>query len=349
MKTFSFFENKISKMIIIIIAIILCFCAVFYLLFSNKKSYYDDNKINIVTSFYPMYTIASNVAKDIPEIEVTNLTASNTGCLHDYQITTSDMIKLSHADVLVVNGDGMENFIEKAISTYDDLKIVNASEGIKDRHEELLGIYKHDEDDDHSHEEENGEDEEHEHYHENDEHDGHEHHHDHGENSHYWVSITLYIEQVKNVKNQLSDIFPQYEEIFKINAINYINKLNDLNNRLHQVVYNSDSNKNIVTFHEAFDFFAEELGLNIVAVIEREPGTYPSARDVADIIDEVNSKNVSAIFVEPQYSRSAADTISRETGVKVFTLDPIVTGELEIDAYINIMNQNINTLEEALN
>ena len=88
---------------------------------------------------------------------------------------------------------------------------------------------------------------------------------------------------------------------------------------------------------------------DIVAVIEREPGTYPNARDVADIIDLVRSKEVKAIFIEPQYSRSAADTIARETGISVYVLDPIVTGELNKDAYIDMMNQNLKVLEEALN
>ena len=96
---------------------------------------------------------------------------------------------------------------------------------------------------------------------------------------------------------------------------------------MHEVL-DKKENKKIVTFHEAFEFFAEEFNLEIVAVIEREPGTYPSAGEVADIIDLVREKEAKAIFVEPQYSRSAADTIARETNIPVYSLDPIVTGEL---------------------
>jgi len=317
----------------------------------NKSYTNDNNKTIIVTSFYPMYTIAANIILDISDFEVMNLTASNTGCLHDYQITTADMVKLSHADSFIINGDGMENFIEKAINAYKDLNIINASIGIKEKHEEIFELESYEDSHEENHEEIYGEI----HSAENEEDildlekNEHSHHHDHEENSHYWVSISLYIEQVKNVLNELCELYPEYEEKFIVNAKNYIDKLEIIKEELHDIVDNSDSNKNIVTFHEAFEYFAEELGLNIVAVIEREPGTYPSARDVAEIIDEVRNKDVKAIFVEPQYSRSAADTIARETGIKVYNLDPIVTGELSKDAYIDIMNQNIETLKEALN
>ena len=290
----------------------------------------DDSKMNIVTSFYPMYTIAINLANGIDDVQITNLTEATTGCLHDYQITTSNMLTLSHADALIVNGDGMENFIIKAISTYPDLEIINASEGIKESHEELL-------------EGEHEEDEEHEEHEEHDE----EHHHDHGENSHYWVSITLYIEQVKNVERELIKLDQKNEEKYRKNAEEYIAKLEALKTKMHQAL-DGIENKKIVTFHEAFSYFAEEFGLSIVAVIEREPGTYPNAREVAETIDLIKEKDVKAIFVEPQYSRTAADTIARETKINVYTLDPVVTGEFYKDAYLDLMEQNLNTLIEAL-
>jgi len=305
--------------------IVICMTLLLILSGCASQNNKNDQELNIVTSFYPMYIATANIVDGAQNVKLTNLTAQTTGCLHDYQITTSDMLKLSHADILVINGDGMENFIEKAISTYEDLKIINSSEGIKENHEELLE------------------------HHDEEEHDEHkEHHdHDHGENSHYWVSIRLYIEQIKNIRDNLCKLDEKNAETYKKNADDYINKLEELNDKMHQEL-DSYENKNIVTFHEAFDFFAEEFDLNIVSVIEREPGTYPSSREVAEIINEIRNKDVNAIFVEPQYSRTAADTIARETNVKVYTLDPIVTGELEKDAYIDLMNKNFEVLKEAL-
>lgn len=239
------------------------------------------------------------------------LQAQAFGCLHDYQLTVNDMITLETADLFVINGGGMESFLDKAVSAYPDLVIINASEEIADNDEE--------------------------------EHEG----HNHEENSHYWVSISLYIEEVEKISQILQEYDSKNAQVYAQNTNSYILKLKELENEMHEKIENLE-NKNIVTFHEAFDFFAEEFGLNIVAVIEREPGTSPSARDVAEIIDTIRELNVNAIFVEPQYLKTAADTIARETNVSVFELDPIVSGALEKDAYIEIMRKNLDVLMEAL-
>ena len=126
-----------------------------------------------------------------------------------------------------------------------------------------------------------------------------------------------------------------------------INK--ELKKEMHETLDDiSEENKRIVTFHEAFEFFAEEFGLTVVGVVEREPGTQPSAGELAEIIDTVKEMNAKAIFVEPQYSKTAADTISNETNIPIYTLDPVVSGELEKDAYEKIMKDNLNNLKEAL-
>ena len=281
----------------------------------------DTSKLNIVTSFYPMYVATANIVDGIEDVELRNLTATTTGCLHDYQLTTSNMITLSTADALIINGGGMETFINKAISSYNDLKVIDASEGILEHHEE-----------EHTYIENEYED----------------HNHEHGENAHIWVSLSMYIKQVENIRNELVELDSKNAIKYVENADRYIKELEALKEKMHQEL-DGIKNKKIVTFHEAFEFFAEEFDLDIVAVIEREPGTYPSARDVAEIIDLVREKEVNAIFVEPQYSRTAADTIARETGVSVYVLDPIVTGELDKEAYVDLMNDNLEVLIEALN
>ena len=87
----------------------------------------DDGKLKIVTSFYPMYIDAINIVGDIEGVEVINLTKPQTGCLHDYQLTTQDMKILETADIFIVNGLGMENFLDKVIEN-KNLKVINASD-----------------------------------------------------------------------------------------------------------------------------------------------------------------------------------------------------------------------------
>ena len=270
----------------------------------------DDGKLKIVTSFYPMYIDAVNIAGNIEGVEIVNLTEPQTGCLHDYQLTTEDMKTLETADIFIVNGLGMENFLDKVTSSRKDLKIINASDS-----DEIYTLKDGDE-----------------------------------INPHVWMSITYSMRQVKAITSQLCTADPEHADDYKRNALAYLDKLSTLRDEMHLAMDNLP-HKDIVTFHEAFPYFAAEFKLHIAGVIEREPGTEPTPQELSDTIKIVNNLPVKVLFTEPQYSPKAAETIARETGAKIFTLDPITTGEStpqNADAYINAMKKNAETLTEAL-
>ena len=262
--------------------------------------------IRIVASFYPMYIMAKNVAKDVPGVSVQNLTPPLTGCLHDYTVTTNDMKKLSDAQVFVANGAGMESFLDKIIAQHPNLKIIQLSEGIS-----LI----------------KGEGNE-------------------GDNPHVWVSMSNAIIQVKNLGKAMGEFDPGHKELYAQNTVNYVAKLETLRQKMHSelVPYKG---RPIITFHEAFPYFAQEFGFHIVAVVEREPGSEPSARELADTIELVKKNGIPTLFSEPQYPNSAVETIAKETGAKVYVLDPAVTGPDDYDAYLNIMGNNLTTLKLA--
>ena len=178
----------------------------------------------------------------------------------------------------------------------------------------------------------------------------HEHEHEHDVNPHVWVSISKNIEEVSNIAKELSAFDPNHASEYEANADAYIAKLENLRTEMHAALDNVN-NKDIITFHEAFPYFAEEFNLNIAGVIEVEPDSEPSAKEVENIISIINEKNIKALFTEPQYSSKIADTIAKETGASIYTLDPIVTGDANEDAYddyIVKMQENLNTLKEAL-
>ena len=289
----------------------------------SNNSTESNNKLTIVTSFYPMYISTLNIVKDIPNVEVLNMTTSQTGCLHDYSLSTKDLKTLSNADILIINGAGMESFLDDVIDEYSDLKIIEASKGI-----DLIEDTEHDDHtEDHDHED-----------------------HDHDVNPHVWVSISKNIEEVSNIAEELSSLDPNHANEYQDNANEYIAKLENLKTEMHSTLDNI-AHKDIITFHEAFPYFAEEFGLNIVGVIEIEPDSEPSAKEIENIISIINEKNIKALFTEPQYSSKIADTIAKETGASIYTLDPIVTGDSNEKAYndyIIKMQENLNTLKEAL-
>ncbi|AEC00242.1 ABC-type metal ion transporter, periplasmic subunit [Selenomonas sputigena ATCC 35185] len=267
-----------------------------------------DGSFHIVTSFYPMYVATINITQGVDGVTVTNMTKPQTGCLHDYQLMTEDMKTLEKADAFVINGAGMESFLDKVVEQQKNLKIIDASKGI-----ELL------KDDDE-------------------------------ENPHVWLSVTDAILQVKNIAEQLKAADPKHADAYEKNAAAYIKKLEALKAEMHTEL-DTVPNKDIVTFHEAFPYFAKEFGLNIISVVEREPGTEPTPAELQATIEQVKKLPVKVLFTEPQYSPSAAETIARETGAKIYTLDPVVTGEANdqaLNAYIDTMKKNMETLKTAL-
>ncbi len=268
-----------------------------------------DSDIQIITSFYPVYLTTINITRDIQDVTVTNMTEPQTGCLHDYSLKTGDMKKLEDGDIFIINGAGMEAFLEKVTSQMPDLDIVDASEGM-----ELLK------------DEASGED-----------------------NPHVWVSVTGAIEQTQNIAVKLAALDPDNAEKYSLNAEEYVRKLEALRNKMHSEL-DGLGNRDIVTFHEAFPYFAKEFDLNIKAVLVQEEGNGPDAGQLARTVDIVKDEGIRALFTEPQYQHDIADTVARETGAKIYSLDPIVTGEADgdFDAYIRKMEANMLVLKEAL-
>lgn len=266
-----------------------------------------DGKTTIAASFYPMYIMLMNITKDIPDIQIVDMTQPTAGCLHDYSATPSDIKNLEGASALVINGADMESFMSKVIAQFPDLTIIESSKGIS-----LI----------------EGEGDE-------------------GTNPHVWVSVSNAIQQVKNIGAGLAELLPADADKITANTSAYAAKLEELRGRMHQEL-DSLPNRDIVTFHEAFPYFAQEFNLHIAGVIEREPGSEPSAKELAETIETIRQLNVKALFAEPQYPQTAANTIAEETGSKVYTLDPAVTGPMDADAYINSMQSNLQVLKEAL-
>ena len=272
---------------------------------AEKKS---AEPFRIVTSFYPMYVATINITDGVDGVEVYNMTKPQTGCLHDYQLMTEDMKTLEKADAFVINGAGMEDFMDKVTEQQKALKVIDASRGIALMHDEE------------------------------------------GDNPHVWLSVTDAITQVRNIADQLKEADPAHADSYEKNAAAYIKKLTALKSEMHASLDNVP-HKDMVTVHEAFPYFAKEFNLNIIGVVEREPGTEPTPTELQETIEQVNALPTKVLFTEPQYSPAAAETIARETGAKIYTLDPVVTGEATPaakNAYIDTMKQNMKILQEAL-
>ncbi|MBQ4581126.1 MAG: zinc ABC transporter substrate-binding protein [Clostridia bacterium] len=276
----------------------------------------------IVTSFYPIHIFALNLLHGVEGVTLVGLTDSGAGCLHDYQLQTGDMKALAKADAFLINGAGMEGFLEGVFEAFPTLPVTDASVGVE-LLEDCSDGHGHDHDD---------------------------HGHDHAYNAHIWLDAQNAVIMVGNLAEGLIAALPEHAEAIAANRDAYITRLTALDAEL-EAALSALPSKDIITFHEAFPYFANAYGLNVAAVINRDPDDALSPRALAELCKLVESLGAPPLFVEPQYEDMAAQTIARETGASLHTLDPIVTGpetDIPLTYYEDVMRRNAAVLAEAL-
>lgn len=297
----------------------------------NSTSYIkgeSPEKFKILTSFYPMYIAALNITDNAANIELKNLANPQTGCLHDYQLRPTDMAAIEKSDVFVANGAGMESFLDQALKQKPDLNLIEATDGLTLLESSLDG---------HNHEAKE-ETEESEDFAQN--------HDDHDHNPHAWLDLDLYIGEIRNISKELSIYNPENAAIYKENTDLYIGKINDLKQLMKTELAQVKDN-DVVILHEAFAYLVEAVNMHVSGALEVETDSGMSAKQIREIISTVNESNAKILLAEKQYSGNIGSMLTRETGLKSYTLDSLVTGELEKDAYIKGMTSNIMILKEA--
>ncbi len=298
-----------KKVFSIVLAAVLCFG-----LASCSNIREEDGSFSILTSFNPIYTLTLRITYGADNINVQNMAAPSTGCLHDYQLTTADMTKLSHADVFIINGGGMESFMEKAMAANTGLNVLNSSEGI-----EMLPESGHD-------------------------HEGGE--HEESYNSHIWLSIDKAKKQVENIRDGLIKANAENKEIYEKNTADFLGELDALKDEYNTAL--AGVGGKVISFHEGLIYLFSDYGIEVTEIIESEPGMSPDPQTLSGIINDVKESGIKVIFTEPQYPTSTAEVIARETGVKISTVDPLVTGDMDKDSYINVMRENLQVILQAM-
>ena len=302
--------KKFLVIISIMVLVTLGSAGVTKVLKTDKTAKADE--FTIVTSFYPTYIAAKNVAAGIESVNVVNLTENHSGCLHDYQLTTNDMRKLESADVFIMNGGGMEGFIQDVAAKYPRLTVIDASTGIS-----FLELMEG-------------------HHHEQEEVAGHAHAHE--TNAHVWMDPMRYEAQIKNIVEGLRKADPRNRKAYEENQKVYLKKIGHIRKQLDALKV--DNHPPIIIFHEAFTYLAEYLGYDVVYCMDLDDESGLSAGDIAQVVDEVKEHDVKVLFTETQYKDSIVTNISKETDAKVYVLSAL-TGE----RYIEGMEKNIEVLK----
>lgn len=269
---------------------------------------------DIAATTLPVYQFTSALCEGTG-LTVTRLITENVSCLHDYSLQVSQVKAVESADLVVISGAGLEDFMDDILGKRT---VIDASSGI-----ELLESC-------------------HSHTHAldgKDVHDDHAHEYD----AHIWLSPAYAMTMAQNICSGLIARYPQHEATFRSNLTGLLLRLKALQDHAQSELAGL-SCRELITFHDGFSYMAQAFNLDVLAAVEEESGAESSAMELIELIEMTKRHHLPAIFTETNGSDAAARIISTETCAKIFTLDMAMAGE----DYFAAMYRNIDILREAL-
>ena len=267
----------------------------------------SSGKVQVVTTLPLFADFIRNVGGD--RVNVTAIVPAGAGP-EDYQPTPQDAVAVSKAEVIFYNGLGLEPAVDPVLKNQArrDAVRVALAEG--------LPVIK-DEDSP-------------------------------GGNPHMWMDVRRAMIYVGRVRDALSQYDPPGASVYKANAAAYLDKLDALDGQIEaQIKTIPEARRKLVTYHDAFPYFAQRYGLHVVGVVLRNPGSEPNAADMADLARALKENSVQTVYVEPQFDPRLMTLMARDAGAQV---RPLYSDALDqkTPTYIDMMRFNMRQLVEGL-
>lgn len=306
--------------------LVLCLVLLFFSC-SSKSGNRNSQKLKILATTTIVGDIVSNVVGNRTDVEILLPVGMSA---HSYEPTPRDIAKVSQADILFINGAGLEQFLDKIIeNSGSSAKIISLSEYLKLRQFENS---------------EQSQDSIKNTTHQYDK---------QGDDPHVWTNPINIIESLPDIVEILSDLDAENADGYALNSENYRQKLFEFDEWIKdQIKLIPLQNRKIVTDHLVFGYFCDRYGLEQVGAII--PGfntlSEPSAKEIARLEDTISQFRIKAIFVGNTVNQLLADRIANDTGIKLI---PIYTGSLgkkggEADTYLKYMRYNVRAIVAAL-
>ena len=283
--------------------------------------------LSVVTSTTIVEDLVKQVGGD--RVSVTGIVPLRAD-VHTYRVTPSDIDKTSEADLLVIVGGGLS-----AIEGF----LADGAEGpvLELTHDMDLGPFPealaHADEDAHDEHDDEGE-------------DGH-HGHDHGEfDPHFWMDIDLAIHAVEAIRDELARLDPDGADYYRERAGAYVAELREVDAEIREQLAGLPGERRyLVTFHDAFGYFADRYGLTILGFVVESPEEQPSASAITELVESIAELGIRFIFSEPQFSARAIEQIAADTGTTVRTIPSGALAE-EYPTYVEFLRAIANGIAE---
>jgi zinc transport system substrate-binding protein len=284
-------------------------------------------KKRVVASIVPLHCFAAQIAGDDADVRCLLTTKGP----HDFHPSAHDARLIAGADLFLINGLGLEEFLEALIRSAGNRRILVVKTG-----ERIPpGLLKQA--------------------------DGTPHYHGdklvshRGTDPHVWLGVPQACYQIEAIRDALCQLDPQHAEGYRRRAEALTQRLKQLQQQNRDL---PDLGGGLVTFHHSFQYFGESFGIPIAGAIRGLRGELIGEAELIQQAAEFRKKDVRLIGVEPQYPRHVAENLARSIGpaVQVIELDPIETGpqaadrEFYVDPewYFQRLQQNLDNIRQAL-
>jgi manganese/iron transport system substrate-binding protein len=266
-------------------------------------------QVRVVTSLALFADFIQHVGGD--RVEVTALVPADADP-HTYEPAPSQVAKVAKADLVLINGLGLEQTLHDLI--YNNVRggvpIVQMSDGLP-----VLA--------------------------------GNPQKGDTG-NPHLWLNVQYAMHYVESVRDSLIAADPEGADAYRTNAAAYLTELDALDKEVATAMESIPAERRkLVTFHDAFPYFAQRYGLEVVGVVVEAEGREPSAQELAKLADQVSAQHVPTVFAEPEFNAQLLETVAKEAGVQVRTLlsDAFTS---DVHSYVELMRFDAQQLVEGL-
>jgi len=231
-----------------------------------------------------------------------------------YDPAPRDLVAISHAQLIVKNGAGLELWLDKMLrsAASPNVKVLVLSDGLP-----LIGASG------------NGL----------------------SGNPHLWLDAVYAQEYVRKIAAALREVDPAGAEIYSSNERREIAQLQELDRWIRvQIATIPTGQRAMITFHDAWVYFDRRYGLRDIGAIEPSPGQQPSAAYLAALIKLANENHVRAVFAEPQFSPKLAQQLAASAGIKTVTdlYDDTLGTTPQLQTYEGMMRYDVDTIVKAL-
>lgn len=273
-----------------------------------------EDQLTVVTSFYPIYLMAQYVTEDVDGIILKNMAQPQTGCLHDYELTTEDMKLLEQADVFLMNGLGMESFLDQAREQNPQLYIIETGEDVDIL---LEGECEH----------------------------GHEHGEEESDpvNAHVWLNPSNAAQQAEAIRDALTQLDPDHAQQYAANTEAFTAEMAQIQEEAEMLAVEVSGMKT-AAFHEGFIYIEDLLGMEEVIGIFPEENQTPSAKEMTEAVEEAKESGIELILTAADAGEQYADLLAKETGVAVAVWNPLTSGEGQKEEFVEGMRANLETI-----